>query len=55
MAASKAAAPIVDKAKQRLLHAIRNGDAEKVQLVLEKSNLGPDESADTADNRLLHR
>ena len=47
----------VDKIKQKLLFAIRNGDADKVELILSKNaaKYTPDESADTANNRLLHR
>ena len=46
-----------DKAKQRLLFAIRKGDPEKVQLALEKSGgrCGPNDAADSANNRLIHR
>jgi len=46
-----------DKAKQRLLFAIRKGDHEKVGKILESQSgkISPNAEADSAQNRLLHR
>ena len=46
-----------DKLKQRLLVAIRKGDHEKVSQIFEANSgqISPNEEADTAQNRLLHR
>ena len=41
--------------KQSLLKAIRKGNCQKVREILTTSGMSPNETVDSAQNRLLHK